>query len=239
MLGFLPVLWSRAEEIREPVVSVTGTAVVEAVPDELSWRVEIKNIGPDLSVVADKHATKLAEVIELITAQGVVAKDIQTSQMQFGRNRVYRRNEWTEEGYVASTSVMFKINDLTKYKAVWLALAATSGVSVEAVEFGSSKRIELRKEARRKALLAAREKAGDMAATLDAKIGAPVSIVDDTSAVRFGTSMIGSNSISNSNTVSPANGASDDGEIGGSIAPGTLPIFAKVTVVFQLMPSAK
>jgi uncharacterized protein YggE len=138
-----------------------------------------------------------------------------------------------KEGYVASTTISFKLSNLARYKEVWLRLASMSHLSVNSVSYDHSKRVELQKETRKKALLAAKEKAGVMAETLDAKIGEVLAISED---MENGG---GWNNRANLNNSVQAIAVASDGENGSSIAPGTIPIRMRVLVTFRLLNDAK
>jgi uncharacterized protein YggE len=108
-----------------------------------------------------------------------------------------------------------------------------SHLSVNSVSYDHSKRVELQKETRKKALLAAKEKAGVMAETLDAKIGEVLAISED---MENGG---GWNNRANLNNSVQAIAVASDGENGSSIAPGTIPIRMRVLVTFRLLNDAK
>ncbi|MDB6139404.1 MAG: hypothetical protein JWO94_2476, partial [Verrucomicrobiaceae bacterium] len=219
-----------AEATNLPLIAVTGTAVTEVKPDVLNWAIEVKNIGPELAKVADKHAAAATALLDSLRELGIEDKNIQTTQVELGPNRIYRNGEQEQEGYFATTSVTFKTTNLAKYKEVWLRLAAQTGVSVQSVAFDHSRRIEITKETRIKALHAAQEKAAAMAEALDAKAGEVMSIAED----QYQFMAFAANS---NNAVSdPAQRLGDEG---GAIAAGTIPIKVRVNVSFRLLNGAK
>lgn len=221
-----------APGIGSPYITVTGTAVTEVVPDRLLWSLALKNTGPELPQVAGSHSSLLGTLLKILKDLGIDPAAVQTSQMEFGENRVYRNHEHVKEGYYASTSVSFKLADIGKYKEVWLRLASVNDLSVTSVTYDHSKRIDLQKETRTKALLAAKEKAAAMAGALDTKIGEVLSIREDAEASpAYGNRLITANIVQ-----SLAVGADDGGE---PLAPGTIPIRSRTVVTFQLQGAAK
>lgn len=214
-------------------ITVTGTVITEVTPDRLVWSLALKNTGLELAQVAEKHAALSADVLKALKELGIEDKEVQTSQMEFGENMVYREREHVKEGYVASTTISFKLADLTRYKEVWLRLASMDQLSVSSVMYDHSKRIEFQKETRKKALLAAKEKAVVMAETLDARVGEVLSVSED---METGS---GWNNRANLNNSIRAIAAEGDGEKGSSIAPGTIPIRMRVLVTFRLLNGAK
>jgi uncharacterized protein YggE len=229
---------AQVDPLSVPHITVNGTAITEVVPDRLHWALEVKNTGLELPKVAESHSKKVAAALETLKANGVADKDVQTAQMEFSENRVYRRNEWVKEGYQATTNISFKLNDLTKYKAVWQSLAGLTGVSVTGVSFDHTNRINLNKEARVKALKAAREKAEAMAGVLGSKVGEPLNVEEDLSVTegwRSPSLVNGSNLLSNVTQSQALGVAPAEAESSGPLAPGAIPITIRVRVTFRLL----
>lgn len=228
------VIAQEAPGITSPHITVTGTAVTEVVPDRLLWSLALKNTGPELPQVAGSHSSLLGTLLKILKDLGIDPAAVQTSQMEFGENRVYRNHEHVKEGYYASTSISFKLADISKYKEVWLRLASVSDLSVTSVTYDHSKRIDLQKETRTKALLAAKEKAAAMAGALDTKIGEVLSIREDAEVSPFPAY---GNRLTTANVVQSPAGGADEG--GAPIAPGTIPIRSRTVVAFQLQGAGK
>jgi uncharacterized protein YggE len=223
---------AQGDALSIPHISVNGTAKKEVTPDELHWWLEVKNTGLDLPKVAEQHAKKVSAVLDLLKANGIADKNVQTAQMQLGDNQVYRHNENVKEGYLAETQLSFKLEELGKYKTIWFALAGLSEVSVKGVWFDTSKRIELNKEVRKNALKAAKEKAVTMADELGSRVGEPLAIEEDLSISEgWGRD---NNILFNGNTVvQTAGGGGGDRE--GTLAPGSIAITIRVRVTFRLL----
>jgi uncharacterized protein YggE len=142
--------------------------------------------------------------------------------MELGENWVYKQQSQVREGYVASTSVVFRTSDFATYKPLWLGLVSISGVSVNQVLFDHSQQIAHEKETRRKAVLAAREKAADIAKTLGLEIGEPLVIEEEQEGREF--------SVDNT-FISTAEAVREQA----ALAPGTIPIRMRVKASFRLM----
>ena len=209
------------------LITVSGTAVTYAVPDLQNWSVQVQTLHSELPKAAEIHAKKSEELIAALKAHGIPEKDIQTANMEFGENKVYRDRSYVKDGYKATTDVSFKLSDLSKYKAIWLSLASLRGVSVKQVSYDLNKRIDIQNDTRKKALLAAKAKAQSMVEVLGSKLGEVHSIAEDSNA---GNSFRGNNSISNAvsfDRLLPEQ--SED-----FVAPGTVPVRIQVTVAFEL-----
>ena len=232
LIGLLT--YAAADVPTTPQINVTGTAVTEVKPDQLVWTVEVKNTGPDISKVADRHSGIVTTLLTVLKQYEIEDHTVQTAHVELGNNRVYRKNDWVEEGYFASTSVTFKLASMAKYKDLWIRLANLGNVTVKNVGFEYAKRIEVTKETRTKALLAAKDKAIAMAKALDATIGEVVSISEDTFAM---TSYSTANSLNSGNLRIEPGDAGDSAANG--VAPGTIPVRARVMVSFKLVNGAK
>ncbi len=216
---------SYAGDIDLPHITVFGTATTKVTPDQISWYLTIKNKGSVLNDVAEKHTKIVEEVLHFLKGKKVPIENTQTADMEFKENWEYKNNTRVKEGYFASTSIYFKINDLKKYKPLWIGLSKIKNVSVDGVNYDHSKRIEYQNETRKKALLVAKEKAVTLAKTIGSEIGKPLLIEDMT--------IQKSRNINRYSNIAIT--AQDDPIEGDSIAPGKIPIRMRVKLAFQLM----
>src|SRR5262249_54690017 len=121
--------------------------------------------------VADEHLALIARVMAAIKGQQLSTDDVQTSNMQFGENRVFKVNEWVRDGFYALSDMTVTVRDLSKYVPMWKALAKIADVSVVQIRFDNSKRSQYQDEARESALQAGKKKAAAMTATLGCSVG--------------------------------------------------------------------
>jgi uncharacterized protein YggE len=82
------------------------------------------------------------------------------------------------EGFYAATTINFTSDDLDAYRGLWLGLSAMDGVTVNAAQYAIADREPIEDDVRRKALLDARDKAADLAKTLDVTLGEPLRIIE-------------------------------------------------------------
>lgn len=224
---------ARADEIQLPHIIVHGTATTEVVPDEMIWLIEVRNKSLALETAAAEHGKTVQAVLSLLKESKVEDKTIQTSRMEFGINQEYTSGSWIKSGYYAKTDVSFKITDFELYKKLWLGLAGIQGVSVQNVSCDHSKRIDYRNETRRKALQAAKDKAGEMAKVLGAEIGEPLLVEEDLSVSEgwWGGQNLAMNSLRTVDNEKP--------EMLEQLSLGTIPIKARVKVSFRLLTAQR
>ncbi len=222
-----------AAENELPGVTVFGAATTQVTPDQMAWRLVVNNRGPKLSSVAEQHTKFVQQVLDFLKERGIKDSDLQSSQMEFGENWVFRAPARVKEGYFASTQISFRTSNLTTYKPLWLGLAEMSGITVEGVNYDHSKRIAFQNETRRKAVLAAKEKAADLAKALGSEIAEPLRIEEDLSVNEGWQATTNNWSNSNENQADRSIEQAEAEEQ--ALAPGTIPIRIRVKVTFRLV----
>ncbi len=215
-----------AKEIELPHISVFGTAVTKVIPDKMIWNLQIQNKNKLLADVAKEHLGLVRKVTALLEDYGVKEEDIQTSRMGFGENWVYKNRSRIKEGYYAQSHIVFSTTNFDNYEKIWGALSKIQYVSINGVQYDHTERITFQNETRKKALLAAREKARVMAETIGSEIAEPLLIEE----IWQGDDIIIRQNAAEKSAVAYAADAQ-----GPSISPGQIPIRMKVKVAFRLI----
>lgn len=167
MLGSLG-LQAQQSATQIPMVTVSGEGVVKVQPDEVTIRARTEHEGEDPAQVKRRNDQVVNAVIKYLKGQGIPEKDIQTEYMSL--NKKYQRKE-EKPAYVANQTISIKLRDLKKYSGIMSGLLDAGINRIDGVNFSSSKIDEHRAEARKKAVLDARQKATTYAATLGQNIG--------------------------------------------------------------------
>ena len=216
------VLVSSASD-NPPHVTVYGTATTSVAIDQMDWKIRISNKEPGLEEVAKAHSSTVQSVLDFLMENDLPEHCIQTSGMEFGEHFVSSKLKGrVRDGYQASSSINFKVTDLSKYKDLWSGISRMKNVSLNGITYNNSKRIKHQNETRKKALLAAKEKAETLAITLDSEIGKPLFIEEE----RFGYSR------NNFNNVYATN---EQAVINDAFAPGQIPITVQIKASFLLV----
>jgi hypothetical protein len=216
------VLGSSAAD-NPPHVTVYGTATTSVAIDQMDWKIRISNKKPSLEEVAKSHSSTVQSVLDFLMENELPEHCIQTSGMEFGEHFVSSKLKGrVRDGYQASSSIKFKVTDLSKYKDLWSGISRMENVSLNGITYDNSKRIKHQNETRKKALLAAKEKAETLAITLDSEIGKPLFIEEE----RFGYSR------NNFNNVYATN---EQAVINDAFAPGQIPITVQIKASFSLV----
>ncbi|MEO1858825.1 MAG: SIMPL domain-containing protein [Verrucomicrobiales bacterium] len=206
-----------------PHVTVYGTATTSVAIDQMDWKIRISNKEPGLEEVAKAHSSTVQSVLDFLMENELPEHCIQTSGMEFGEHFVSSKLKGrVRDGYQASSSIKFKVTDLSKYKDLWSGISRMKNVSLNGITYDNSKRIKHQNETRQKALLAAKEKAETLAITLNSEIGMPLFIEEE----RFGYSR------NNFNNVYATN---EQAVINDAFAPGQIPITVQIKASFLLV----
>ena len=206
-----------------PHVTVYGTATTSVAIDQMDWKIRISNKEQSLEEVAEAHSSTVQSVLNFLIENDLPEHCIQTSGMEFGEHFVSSKLKGrVRDGYQASSSIKFKVTDLSKYKDLWSGISRMKNVSLNGITYDNSKRIKHQNETRQKALLAAKEKAETLAITLGSKIGKPLFIEEE----RFGYSR------NNFNNVYATN---EQVVINDAFAPGQIPITVQIKASFLLV----
>ena len=92
-LALLAVPETIAEEFDVPHVVAYGTATVEVSPNQMRWRLNVRNMDPTSMGAAKSHETTVAAVLDFLKQSKIAEGTIQTSRMQLGENWDYSRSE--------------------------------------------------------------------------------------------------------------------------------------------------
>jgi uncharacterized protein YggE len=215
-----------------PTVSVTGTAEIFVVPDEVTFSAKVEKTGKTLAEAKQAHDNALARLISAARRFVTDEKDIKTDFLSVAEH--FKRvktdpddDEYTNvfDGYKVSRSVTIKLRDISKFERALADLIAADVSNIGRVSFGTSKLRQYKDEARGNAMAAAKEKATALAGRIGQTIGKAIKIEEDADGYRSP----GANYASNSNTFI------EDGASGGSdTGIGTISIKAQVEVEFIL-----
>lgn len=218
-----------ADDFEVRHITTFGTATIQVAPDQMKWRLKVRNVDPNSAkAAAEGHGALVAAVLEYLEQNHISEQTIQTSGMRLGEvwENEYGKREL--KGVFASTEVSFTLSDLAQYPSIWIGISGLPAVSVLGVDMDHTERIRFQNEARVKAVLAAKEKAEAIAFTLGVHIGGPLMVEEDLSmnkSVRAGGSVF-SNSISFTG---------ENGGVEGFVAPGYIPISVRVKGAFELL----
>ena len=171
-----PVL---AEDAMTRTISVTGTGTVEAAPDMATLMIGVTTQGATAAEALAANSKATDAVIARLTASGVEARDMQTSNLSINPNwSGYDSSTPTISGYVASNMLTVRVRALDTTGAVLDAAVADGANTLNGLTFGLANPEPAYNEARKEAVADARAKAELLATAAGVKLGQVVSIAD-------------------------------------------------------------
>jgi uncharacterized protein len=168
---------SMSQTIEKPFgISVFGSALVRAEPDRASLRFAVSSLAQHPKEAFDKTRTVARGVRELLAQ--LALQDMGVSRINLSQTFRYTSGENRFVGYTAKTSFHVLLHDLERVEEVLVKIVDVGVNEVGSVEFLTSRLRELRMEARRRAIGAAREKAEIYCTAAGVTLGPTIHIED-------------------------------------------------------------
>ena len=167
-----------AQEVKQvPQISVSGEGKIKVVPDEALITVAVENTGKESAEVKKSNDEVVDKVLKLIKQRGIPTSDYQTQRVNLYKNYDYNTKKYN---YVANQTISIHLKDLSKYDKLMMDLVDSGINSIQGVEFKSSKIKDYESQARKKAMLDAKQKAEDYVSVLAGqKVGKALVISDN------------------------------------------------------------
>lgn len=227
---------SASAPVVDRTISVSGSAEVKVVPDQVVINLTIETLDKDLAKAKKDNDARVQRVLDVAKKTGISDQHMQTAQIsvepvyqQIERSGQYYRGEIIH--YVVRRSVVLCLKDLTKFEGMLTNLLTSGATHVDGISFESTQLRKHRDEARAMATKAAKEKAQAIAGQLGEKLGRPRSINENTGWSGGYMSNVAQNVYAQSRSES----AGADGDVSGNtFAPGQITISATINVVFDL-----
>lgn len=218
---FAIVVQAQEQKNQVPQISVTGEGKVKIVPDQAVVTVGFQNSGKDANEVKNLNDEVVDRVIKFLKKSGISATDYKTNNVSLYKGYDYEKKK---SNFQASQTLIITLKDLSKYDYIMMGLNDVGVNSINGVEFKSSKIEDYESDARKKAILNAKQKAQDYVSVLGQKVGKALLITDNSQSY-FPQPMYKGNMMAM---------ASDGGAQRETLAVGELEINTNVSVTFAL-----
>jgi len=211
------------QAIRSPFgITVFGSAISRIAPDFASVRVSVSRLESNPANAFAEARKGSRKVQEYIQKMGI--KDFGASRLGLAEERRYVQGDTKFLGYKAQVSFQVTLFDLDQVEEVLSELVEAGANEVNEVSFGSSRLKELRADARRRAVAAAREKAVVYAEAAGIGVGRVLHIEDVNPAAIRGSE----------GHVRTEPRIDDEGDAG-AFDPGSITVGAAVLVAYALL----
>ncbi len=215
-------------------VHVTGTAVVNVIPDRALVRLGVQSNASSIDAVENANSAAIQKVIKAVIARGVEAKDISTDIYVI--EPVYENyDSLFIKGYRITNEVAVTLRDVKQTSGVISAALKAGANQVNNVEFYTSELRKYRDQARDLAVTAANEKAQALASAAGADTGCVLTINENTWSYYNGWWYGRNQNLWTQNTVQNApsgEGAAPTGDE--PISLGQISVKAEVSIAYSL-----
>jgi len=167
---------AQEQKSQVPQISVTGEGKIKIVPDQAIINVGFQNSGKDAKEVKSLNDEVIDKVIKYLKKMGIPSTDYKTNNVSLYRSYDYEKKK---HNFQANQTLSITLKDLTKYDEIMMGLNDNGVNTVNGVEFKSSKLEDYQREARKKAMLDAKQKAADYVSVLGQKVGKALLITDN------------------------------------------------------------
>lgn len=208
-----------------PSVKVFGSAVVRVVPDTASINVGVSRVQKEPRPAFDDVRGAARAVGAFLRAAGV--DDVGTSRITLAQETRYVNGEHQHVGYRARIGFSVVLRDLDRVEDVLAGLVGAGANELTSVEFQTTRLKDVRADARRRAVAAARQKAELYCGAAGVTAGRVLAIEDVSPDVLSGRS-------EGHSYREPA--AADDSSELKAVDPGSITVAAAVNVVYEITP---
>jgi uncharacterized protein len=217
---------------QENNISVTGTAEVKVVPDQVVVALGVETRDPVLAVAKKHNDQSVRKVLDTIGALGIAPGDVQTGFISV--DIVYISSaQSVVDHYVVEKAIAVTLKDVSKFEGLLSAVLDAGANHIYNVEFATSELRKHRDEARAMAVKAALEKANDLAAACGMKVAPkPLGVTGDAYGGGFWYGRRSPYQMANAvqNVYQGGGGTTPEG----TIALGKISVTASVTMTFRL-----
>jgi uncharacterized protein YggE len=206
-------------------IRVSASGKVTAVPDVATITIGVVSQGATPVEVKNTNNQKINGVIEFIKQQGINATEIKTTELNAAPLYNYAAGKNTITGYQANQTVTVTVNEIDKSREqlgkILNGVVEQGANEIQGVYFGFSDTDGLKQLARKKAIEKAKEKAQQLTADADIKLGKIINVSDSNDAMSPAPFAM-MNFSARAKSVAP------------NIEPGSQDVTENITLIFQV-----
>lgn len=169
--GVLTVSPTFAQQPEPSVITVSGSAEVKVVPDEIYLSLGVESRHASLEDAKQQNDERVTKAITFLKASNIKSKDIQTDFISIEPTYDSDISLTKPVAYIVRKSIEVKLTEIESFEKVLTGLLNHGITNVHGIEFRTSQLRKHRDTARAMAIRAAKEKADALAGELGVKRG--------------------------------------------------------------------
>jgi uncharacterized protein len=239
---FSPALkLSSQSEVSPSTISVTGSAEIRVVPDEVILILGVETVDKDLMVAKNQNDERVRKLLLLSNNLNIKPEHVQTDYIDIEPR--YRDGYEQKDfiGFFVRKTVVITLKDTSKFEDLLTGALQSGANYVHGIEFRTTELRKYRDQARALAIKAAKEKATDLSKELGRTVAKPLNIREDQigwwSSYRswWGSRYSGAMAQNVMQSAGPSSAPTGEG----TVALGQITVSASVSVTFALDAEAK
>ncbi|WP_028582170.1 SIMPL domain-containing protein [Desulfogranum japonicum] len=226
-----------AQEQNPRLITVTGSAEVMVVPNEVILTLGVENRNKELGAAKMENDKRVQKVINVAQKHHIDQKYIKTDYINIEPQYDYmEENRKIFTGYLVNNTIVLTIIDTAIFEDVLADVLEAGANSIHGVQFRTSALRTHQDEARILAVKAAKEKAAALAKELGQSVGKPYAVVEHST----GNTPWIANNIAQGTTLEGGMGGNvlvkhdDHTASNTTLALGQIKVSARITVSFEL-----
>jgi uncharacterized protein YggE len=177
LLGLFFTVLIYGQEIKQvPQINVSGEGKIKITPDQVLILATVESKGTNAKEVKKQNDSQMESVLKLIKSIELPSSDYKTKRVSLNPQYDYEKKK---SSYYATQSIEILLKDLSKYDALMEGLVEKGINRIDNVTFQSSKLQQYQSDARKQAMIEAKQKAEDYVMVLGQKLGIAITISDN------------------------------------------------------------
>lgn len=156
-----------------PSISVSGTGIINVVPDKAIIKLQVEHQGESASQTKKMVDEGIDGIIKFCRKKRIASNDVQSKRIQLHKNYNYQKKQYE---FRASQAIHIVLRDLRDFDNLMEGLMDTGVNRIDGVQMLSTKQGDLMRKARIRAIQDAKQKAEDYAHALGQKVGKAITI---------------------------------------------------------------
>lgn len=165
----------------QQTINITGEGKIFAKPDIGQIDLSVVSQGNAVSAVVTDNNQKMNKITQAMKDLGIKDEDLKTTNYNINPNYQYSGGKSTIAGYEVTQTLKVKIRDLNKTSQILEKAASLGANQAGSLSFTIDDPEKIKEEAREKAIVNAKDKAGAMAKILGISLGKIVGFSESSS----------------------------------------------------------
>lgn len=170
-----------AHESIENVVTVNGQGSIMQSPDVLRFTIVIQDKGQNSQSLSRNVNKKVDQIIDMLTDNDVKEKDIEAMSIDFRPWYERERQTSVQKGFVFTRNINVTLRDFERYPSILQQLFAMNTTRIEGFRYEINDPENAYRQALSRAMKDAHNRAKQLVASTNRKLGDVVNIVESTS----------------------------------------------------------